>query len=87
MADGLGGPSTGTVLRWAAFIVVEANAAFTYGFVNRAGDLPSITEVSQQYATTFAPANFVNAIYWIIGAAVLLFFAAALCAPQTVAPV
>jgi hypothetical protein len=78
MADGLGGPSTGTVLRWATFIVVEANVAFTYAFVNRAGDLPSITEVSQQYATTFAPAAFVNAIYWIIGAAVLLFFVAAL---------
>jgi hypothetical protein len=40
--------------------------------------LPSITEVSQQYATTFAPAHFVNAICWIIGIAVLLFFVAAL---------
>ena len=78
MADGLWGPSTSTLTRWISFIVVEANVVFTYAFVNRAGDLPSIAEISQQYATTFAPARFVNAIYWIIGVAVLLFFVAAL---------
>ena len=78
MPDALGGPSASTLLRWSTFIVVEANVAFMYAFVNRTGDLPSITEVSQQYATTFAPAHFVNAICWIIGIAVLLFFVAAL---------
>jgi len=78
MPDALGEPSASTLLRWSTFIVVEANVAFMYAFVNRTGDLPSITEVSQQYATTLAPAHFVNAICWIIGIAVLLFFVAAL---------
>lgn len=78
MPDALGGPSASTLSRWTTFIVVEANVAFIYAFVNRVGELPSITEVSQRYATTFVPARFVDAIYWVIGAAVLLFFVAAL---------
>ncbi len=77
MPDIFGGPSTSTVVRWTTFVVVEANFAFLYVY-DRASGLPSITEVSKQYATPFAPANYVNAIYWIIGAALLFFYVAAL---------
>ncbi len=77
MSDAFGAPSPSSALRWATFFVVEANVAFVYVY-DRARDLPSIADISNQYATTFAPAGFVHLVYWIIGGAFLLFYVAAL---------
>jgi hypothetical protein len=77
MADIFGGPSASTVLRWTTFVVVEANVAFMYVY-DGVRELSSIAGVSNQFATTFAPAPYVYVIYLIIGAAFFLFFVAAL---------
>jgi hypothetical protein len=77
MSDAFGAPSPSSALRWATFFVVEANVAFVYVY-ERVRDLPSITDISDRYATTFAPAGFVYFIYWIIAGAFLLFYVAAL---------
>jgi benzodiazapine receptor len=77
MPDIFGAPSPSRALRWVTFFIVEANVAFMYVY-DRVHDVPSISDVSNQYATTFAPADFVYLAYWVIGAAFLLFYVAAL---------
>ncbi len=77
MPDMLGAPSPSRALRWATFFIVEANVVFMYVY-DRVRDLPSISDVSSQYATTFAPTHFAYLAYWVIGAAFLLFYVAAL---------
>ncbi len=77
MSNAFGAPSPSTALRWGTLFVVEANVAFLYVYDHNR-DVPSIADVSNQYATTFAPANFVHLLYWLIGAAFLLFYVAAL---------
>jgi len=77
MLDAVGAPSPSRALRWATFFIVEANVAFMYVY-DRVRDVPSISDVSNQYVTTFAPANFVYLAYWVIGTAFLLFYVAAL---------
>jgi hypothetical protein len=77
MPDIFGGPSASTVLRWATFVVVEANVAFMYVY-DGVRELPSNAGTSNQYATIFAPAPYVDVIHWIIGAAFLIFYVAAL---------
>lgn len=77
MPDSLGMPSFASALRWATFIVVEANVAFLLVF-DRVRELPSLRDQASQYATTFQPAGFVHLIYWIVGAAFFAFYVAAL---------
>ncbi len=75
--DTFGAPSPSKVLRWATLFVFEANVAFLYVY-DRVREVAAISDVSNQYPTTFAPADFVYLVYWVIGAAFLLFYVAAL---------
>jgi len=77
MLDIFGGPSGSTLLRWATFVVVEANVAFIY-VDDGVRELFSIAGTSKENAPTLAPASYVYLIYWIIGVALLLFYVAAL---------
>jgi hypothetical protein len=77
MRDSLGTPTLASALRWATFIVVEANAAFLLVY-EQVRELPSLRDQESQYATTFQPAGYVHLIYWVVGAAFFAFYAAAL---------
>jgi len=77
MRDISGSPSASTLLRWATFVVVEANVAFMY-VDDGVRELFLVAGASQGYARTLAPASYVYMIYWIIGVALLLFYLAAL---------
>ncbi len=77
MLDIFGGPSASTILRWATFVVVEANVAFIY-VDDGVRELSLIAGTSKEYAPTLAPASYIYVVYWIIGVALLLFYVAAL---------
>ena len=77
MANTSGTPSSSTLLRWTALIVVAANVAFIVVYT-KVGEPPMIAEAMAEYGYTFVPANFVKAMCAVLVAAILCFYVVAL---------
>ena len=77
MTNNSGSPSSSTLLRWTAFLVVEASTGFiaVYSTLSTSA---TIAEVVAEYGNTLVPAGFAKAICVAILGAFLLFFFAAL---------
>lgn len=77
MTHNPGTPSSSTVLRWTALIVVAANMAFIADY-STLSESATITEVVAEYGNALMPAGFAKAIFVAIPAAFMAFFFAAL---------
>ena len=77
MATDAGSPSSSTILRWTALIVVEASLGFIAVYSALSTSAP-IGEVLAEYGNAFVPAGFAKAACVAVLAAFLIFFLAAL---------
>jgi hypothetical protein len=73
MAGNTGAPSSSTMLRWTALVVVAANIGFVADY-SALGESPTIAEVVANSGAAFVPPGFAKALCMVILGAFLLFY-------------